>query len=207
MEYIPILSDRQKSLMRLMLHNEQGLTLDQLANKLGISRNAVNQHISVLEKVGCIESKTLPSEGGRPSRAFKLNEAGMALFPKQYALFSKMLLKAVTLDLPENKLNSILTLIGRELAEPYKERIAKSDNKIAEVNLIMEELGYETSKTADKSQSSEIVAKNCVFHDLAIENNMVCELDRTLISTLLDVEIEQTECMAKGGESCRFCIK
>lgn len=205
METLASLSHRQQALLRHLLNSEQGLTLDQLADLLEISRNAVNQHVSGLEKLSCIESRMLPSAGGRPSRAYTLTDAGMAMFPKQYALFSTMLLKAISENIKGVQLEKLFASIGSDLALPFKERVNNSDSKIEEVTKIMEELGYE-ARLSSINTSSEIIAKNCVFHDLAAENDAVCELDRALISSLLDTRIEQQECMVKGGNSCRFCI-
>lgn len=206
MKALASLSHRQQTLLRHLLYSNQGLTLDQLADLLGISRNAVKQHISVLEKMDCIESRMLPSGGGRPSRAYTLTDAGMEIFPKQYALFSTMLLKTISESIKDTELVNLLASIGHDLALPFKERVQHSDNKIEEVINIMEELGYEARQFSSKNKPTEIIAKNCVFHDLAKENSAVCELDRSLISSLLDATIEQKECMVKGGESCRFCI-
>lgn len=205
METLASLSQRQQALLRHLLNSEQGLTLDQLADLLEISRNAVNQHVSGLEKLDCIESRMLPSAGGRPSRAYTLTDTGMAMFPKQYALFSTMLLKAISENIKGDALEKLFASIGRDLAQPFKERVNNSDDKAEEVTKIMEELGYEARQSSINT-SLEIIAKNCVFHDLAVENEAVCELDRALISSLLDTNIEQQECMVKGGDSCRFCI-
>ena len=205
METLSSLSHRQQALIRHLLYSDQGLTLDQLANLLEISRNAVTQHIAGLEKLNCIESRMLPSAGGRPSRAYTLTDIGMAMFPKQYALFSTALLKTISENFEGVELEKLLITIGRDLAIPFKDRVNNSDNKIEEVIKIMEELGYE-ARLSSLNTSTEIVAKNCVFHDLAVENSAVCELDRSLISTLLESKIEQQECMVKGGSSCRFCI-
>jgi len=205
METLSSLSHRQQALLRHLLYSDQGLTLDQLANLLGISRNAVTQHIAALEKLDCITSRILPSAGGRPSRAYMLTDIGMAMFPKQYALFSTALLSTISEKFKGAELDNLLSTIGQNLALPFKDRVNSSDNKIEEVRIIMEELGYET-RPSSVNVSTEIIAKNCVFHDLAVENAAVCELDRSLISTLLESKIEQQECMVKGGDSCRFCI-
>lgn len=207
METLASLNERQQILLRHLLYSDGGLTLDQLAKLLDISRNAVTQHISALEKLNCIKSRMLPSAGGRPSRAYTLTDAGMALFPKQYALFSTMLLKTIAESLKGDELENVFAKIGHDLALPFKERVKNSGNKIEEVRKIMEELGYETKGSSAGNVSSEIIAKNCVFHDLAVENPTVCELDRSLISSLLDTDIDQQECMAKGGASCRFCVR
>ena len=206
METLSNLNHRQQALLRHLLYHGEGLTLDQLAQLLEISRNAVAQHMPALEGWRYVESTLLPSGGGRPSRAYQLTDAGKALFPKQYGLFSTMMLKTLTTKLEGKELENLLAAIGRDIADSFKERVAKSEDKMEEVRRIMEEVGYETVKSTTASDPSEIVAKNCVFHDLAKENNAVCQLDLALIASLLDADIEQTECMAKGGESCRFCV-
>jgi len=192
-------------LFRHLLYNGDGLTLDQLSSLLGISRNAVKQHLSVLGALNAIKSHLLPSEGGRPCHAYALGRAGIDLFPKQYGLFSIVLLKTLSKNLKGAKLESMLKSIGRDMALPFKGRVSQSESKIAEVTKIMRELGYETdSPNSVDVDVTEITAKNCVFHDLAKENPKVCELDLALISTLLETEIEQTECTAIGGHRCRF---
>lgn len=205
METLTSLSQRQQELLRHLLYSEQGLTLDQLADLLAISRNAVTQHISVLEKIDCLENRMLPSAGGRPSRAYMLTAVGRAMFPKQYALFSTALLRAISENLEGAALEKLFKGIGADLAAPFKQRVTSSEDKVQEVRKIMAELGYETQVSLS-NVDADIVAKNCVFHDLAVDNIAVCELDRSLISSLLDAEIKQTECMVKGGSSCRFCV-
>ena len=124
----------------------------------------------------------LPSSGGRPSRAYTLSSAGHELFPKQYALFSRMLLKSMEETLKEEELQKLLHTMGQEMAAPFKARVKDSDDQIEEARKIMEELGYETSPRTP-STSSEIIAKNCVYHDIAMKNESVCILDRSIIST------------------------
>jgi len=209
MNTLDSLGHRQQILLRYLLHNPDGLTLDQLALKLNISRNAVTQHITVLEKLNCVDSQYLPSSGGRPSRAYLITETGKSFFPKHYALFSNMLLKTMSIQLETDVLAKILANIGKDLALPFIKRVEKSNNRVEEVRQIMNELGYETA-SADSSiendNQQQIIAVNCVFHDLAFENTTVCELDKALISTLLDNPIEHTQCMAKGEKSCSFCL-
>ncbi len=206
MHTLTSLGHRQQLLLRHLLHNPQGLTLDQLAKLLSISRNAVTQHISALEKLNCIQSRILPSGGGRPSRAYLITDSGKDFFPKQYGLFSTMLMKTMSSHLGAENLSGLLSKIGVDLAQNFKQRVKKSNDQIDEVRKIMDELGYETQQPTGSDNANEIIAVNCIFHDLASENNDVCELDNALLEELLDADIEQKECMVKGGEQCRFCV-
>ncbi len=48
-------SDTRRDLMLMLLsHKADGLTLDELADRLAITRNAVRQHITALERDGLV---------------------------------------------------------------------------------------------------------------------------------------------------------
>lgn len=200
---------RQQLLLKALLHNPHGLSMDQLAQELSISRNAVNQHLASLEKQRYVESVLQSSTGGRPGRVYKLSPTGLELFPRHYSLFSRLLLQLVQQKLGDETLRECLAGLGEQLSQEYKNRVRKRDTlsaQIDEVKLIMYELGYETELEQNQANPSEIVASNCVFHALAKDCKEVCELDLSLISSLLDAKVEHKECMVRGGHCCRFGI-
>jgi len=209
MNALNTLGQRQQLLLQSLLQNKQGLTVDELSVKLDISRNAVNQHLSSLDGKGFIENTILSSTGGRPSRIYTLSGNGLELFPRHYALFSKLLIGWVKQKLHKDELESCMLDLGLEVAGEFKSRLkgkTTEENKIKEVVNIMQELGYEASTGKNKENVNEIVANNCVFHQLASENDTVCKLDITLISSLLNKKVIQSECMVKEGKQCRFSI-
>ena len=200
---------RQQFLLKALLHNPLGLSMDQLAQELSISRNAVNQHLASLEKQRYVESVLQSSTGGRPGRVYKLSPAGLELFPRHYSLFSRLLLQLVQQKLGDETLRECLAGLGEQLSQEYKDRVLKRGTlnaQIEEVKLIMYELGYETELEQNQANPLEIVASTCVFHALAKECTEVCELDLSLISSLLDAKVEHKECMVRGGHCCRFGI-
>ncbi|MNH39542.1 hypothetical protein D3C79_1007290 [compost metagenome] len=46
-----------------------------------------------------------------------------------------------------------------------------------------------------------------MFHRLAAEHPVVCELDLALIGALGGGEVEHSECMVRGGHVCRFRLR
>ena len=209
MSALSTMGQRQQYLLQAVLRSEAGLTVDALAKELSISRNAVNQHIASLDANGLIETLTLSNTGGRPSRLYTLTEKGKELFPRHYALFSNLIVKWVRQNLGDKKLKSCMTDLGRQVAQEFQSRIDQHKSlskKVNEVSTIMYELGYETKQDNDPSNNTEIIASNCVFHKLAEESQDVCELDLSLLSTLLNANVEHKECMVKGGQCCRFKI-
>jgi DeoR family transcriptional regulator, suf operon transcriptional repressor len=201
---------RQRQLLALLLENKAGLTIDELVSALGVTRTAVYQHMASLEKDGYVEKHRLTETGGRPGQSYILTERGMNLFPKQYAWFSQLLLNTLKEKLGSDGLESALRESGRQLAGVLSGRMAGKDaaGQVMEMVGILQELGYQASAVPDDDGSAlpVIRACNCVYHQIAKEMPEVCQLDLSLMSTLLGREIEHLECMARGGQTCRFRV-
>jgi len=71
---------------------------------------------------------------------------------------------------------------------------------------VMAELGYE-SKSVEGPEGPGIEAHNCVFHDLAVADPAICEVDLSLLRTLSGKSVDHQRCMARGERSCRFAFR
>jgi predicted ArsR family transcriptional regulator len=203
------ISPRQREILDLLLKNRAGLSIDEIANTLNISRNAIQQHLSSLDKDKYIQTGDLKKTAGRPVRTFILAEKGLNFFPKQYAWFSELILEDMKKEQGTEALKSYLQKLGDTLARSLLPRFdGKTDNeKVDELAGIMEDLGFLVSASKDSTTGHQYLnACNCIYHDLAQKHSEVCELDKTLISTLLNKDIELVSCMAKGGHICSFKV-
>src|SRR3989442_1784785 len=80
----------------LELKRSQPLTAKELAQKLGVSPNAIRHHLKELEAEGLIVYGREQRGVGAPTFAYRLNEAGEALFPRRYEETLTELLQRVT---------------------------------------------------------------------------------------------------------------
>ena len=202
MSALSTIGQRQQLLLKAIQRSEVGLTADALAKELMISRNAVIQHIASLEGNGLIENSSLSSTAGRPSRLYTLTDRGQELFPRHYALFSNLLVSWIRQKLGDKKLKTGLIDLGKQIAREYQGRVDSHrtlTNKVSEVTNIMQEFGYDAYLGKKTGSTSEIVASNCVFHKLAEEYQDICQLDLSLMSTLLDADIEHKSAWLKVG--------
>jgi predicted ArsR family transcriptional regulator len=209
MAAIHAFSYRQQMLLKTLLHNRAGNSVDELAHELGISRNATNQHLSSLTNPGLIENTLRPSHGGRPVKNYFLSPKGMELFPRHYAQFSILLVDWIRRNLDGPALTSCLRELGAQLARDYSERVGALNGlpqKISEVATIMRELGYETDVDVSDDGAIDIIASNCVFQQVAVECEQTCEFDLSLMAALLNAQIDHQECIVRGGLCCRFGI-
>lgn len=192
-------------ILELLLKSEEPQSVQVLSAALGISRNAAHQQVVALEREGLIERASSIRTKGRPSQGFRLSAAGKATFPRQYALLSKQLLAELSKLLGPDQLSAAMTRIGETLAIGLSPRIDPAE-PIPSIAALMRQLGYE-SKAIGAGDGQEIEAHNCVFHDLAMADPTICEVDLALLRSLSGKSVDHRRCMARGERSCRFAFK
>jgi DeoR family transcriptional regulator, suf operon transcriptional repressor len=192
-------------ILEFLLRSEEPLGVQALAAALGVSRNAAHQHVAALEREGLIERASAIRTKGRPSRRFRLSTAGKATFPRQYALLSKQLLAELSRRLAPADLREAMERIGETLAGSLSPQVDPAE-AIPSIAALMRELGYE-SNTVEGADGPEIEAHNCVFHDLAMADQTICEVDLALLRALSGKSVEHRRCMARGERSCRFAFR
>jgi DeoR family transcriptional regulator, suf operon transcriptional repressor len=199
---------RQHQILKLLLENKAGLSIDEIATALNISRNAVQQHFTALERDGYIQTGVLNKTAGRPVRSFVLTEAGINSFPKQYAWFSELMLTDLINEMGSEAFQRYMHRLGSNLSLSLLPQFKgkQTVERIQELLKVMNSLGFNAKISDADGHERTIEASNCVYHDLAQKHEEICEFDRTLMSSLLDKAIDHVECMAKGGAVCRFKI-
>jgi predicted ArsR family transcriptional regulator len=196
----------QQALLRTLLRNKDGLTVQALAQALDVSRNAVRQHLTSLERDGLVtRGRTQPS-GGRPEQLYVLTSQGSEQFPRQYSWFAELLLELLEGQPGDADLDEKLAGMGRKVAATLAARLAGapgSADRIAAVATIMRELGYDAASRTENGEPV-IEAHNCVFHKLAEKSAEVCSFDVALLSAASGRPVEHRTCMVRGGDACRF---
>src|SRR6266571_9197145 len=66
-----------------------------IAGDLGVTANAIRQHLTNLERDGLVVSQPERAARGRPSLLFALTERADAVFPKRYGQLATMVLQEV----------------------------------------------------------------------------------------------------------------
>jgi predicted ArsR family transcriptional regulator len=199
------LGDRQWDLVKLLARVREGMTIDALAEALGITRPAIRQHLSVLERDGYVSRGEYRPTGGRPVQVYELTDAGRELFPRQYSWFSSLLLEGIQREKGSEGLGNWLRGVADQLSVGLAPRMAGKDPaaRLTETANVMNELNYEATA---RPEAGVIEATNCVYHDLAVRFPEVCQFDLAILEHLTGGTIDHQECLAKGGGACRFKV-
>lgn len=191
-------------ILELLLKSEEPLSVQALSAALSISRNAAHQHVMAMEREGLIERGSAIRTKGRPSQGYRLSDAGKSTFPRQYALLARQLLEELSRHLGPEELRVAMGRIGLSLADSLRGEIGR--DQVPLIAGLMRRLGYE-SQAIDGDEGPEIEAHNCVFHDLAMADPTICEVDLALLRSLSGQAVEHRRCMAHGQSTCRFAFK
>jgi len=190
-------------ILTLLKDHRDGLSIPKLEESLGISRTAVNQHLTNLERDGLVTKGQSAKTGGRPGYVYLITGKGIDHLPKQYSWFSELMLDSLKEKLGPEKLTSFLRELASGVGQQLHPRLlGKSlEEKIDEVNAIMNELGYEAHVVPSSSKELPMIsAHNCVYHKLADKHPEVCQFDLALLEGLLEIqEATQEECIVRGG--------
>lgn len=190
----------QQDLLCLLLHQAAGMSIDELADRLEVTRNAVRQHLTALERDGLIQRGLTRPTGRRPEQLYILSPLGMEIFPRQYQLLANLLIGEVATIIGHGSLVKLMRNLGMKMAEGLDQNVLTEEQIVKHMN----QVGYEAEVFFRSTGESEIIAHNCVFHQLAKAHPEVCELDLALIGTLGGREVQQLECMVRDGQVCRF---
>jgi predicted ArsR family transcriptional regulator len=204
---LEILGSRQQELLNQLLKNKSGLTVDELSRQLMITRNAVRQHLASLENDGLVTPGVSRPSGGRPEQLYVMTEAGKELFPRHYSWFAQLIVESIKREAGVEGLRARMGAMGSEVAQQLRLQHAGLENqqkKVEKLSELMEQLGYSTKGDKVVDGDPVIEADNCIFHNLAIKNREVCQFDLDLLSSFTDSNVEHQECMASGGNVCRF---
>jgi predicted ArsR family transcriptional regulator len=199
---------RREQLLRLLLEGKAGLTVDELARRLHVSRNAVRQHLTSLLAEGLVTKGSVQATGGRPEQLYVLSAVGREHFPRKYSWFSELLLDSLKAEKGEAALIARCEKLGHNVAVQLQAGQRASENtseRIKRLATIMQELGYEAaSPPLSGRQLPMIEATNCVFHHLAARFPEICHFDLSLLSTFVGRPVVHDECIVRGGHVCRF---
>src|SRR5690606_15340292 len=143
---------RRKQLLRHLLRNKSGATIDELALVLGVTRTAVRQHLAALMRDALVASGELRASGGRPKQLFVLTEAGKEAFPRHYSWFALLLVEAMAKEHGTAGLRTRLGRIASAVVEQLRQRMPSAGTrreKVEQLAGLMDELGYDARIAKD----------------------------------------------------------
>jgi predicted ArsR family transcriptional regulator len=184
-------------------------TINELADKVGISPISVRHHIASLEAEGLISSEDERHGVGRPRQVFFLTKTGIEQFPTRYVQLTVRLLEHLKETMPEAMINTLFSEMAEDLARDLSEGTETKNLSMQErLNLVKELLRREGFNIEWEQMEGgyEIHEASCPYYYIGQNHPEVCTVDQILISKVLSVPTEKVKCILKGDSSCTYLV-
>src|ERR1700741_3691752 len=90
-------------------------TVNELADAVGLTDNAVRTHLAALERDGLVVMRGVRRGGGKPAHVYGLTTEAEALFPRAYGLVLRTVVEAMRGTLPAGQVDALVAETGRRL--------------------------------------------------------------------------------------------
>jgi DeoR family suf operon transcriptional repressor len=202
--------DRQDTryLIIRVLKTEGSATVLGLADRVNVSAVTVRHHLSGLQADGRVAVTMERGSVGRPRHVYHLTDAGEELFPRQYLSLSRRLLDRINSTLSPDLVSRLFQEIAREIVSEQA-HLLRGKSPAERIDILAEILEAEGFMVTWEEQDGEyrIIEHNCPYRNLAHDFPAVCQLDKTLIATVLEAPAEKVLCQTERASHCAFRVR
>lgn len=188
----------------LLLRNAQQ-TVNELADALKISDNAVRAHLTVLERDGLVVQSGTIKGFRKPHYSYALTDEARHLFPKAYDSLLNRLLDQLRTRMSAAALKEILGDVGRSIGIGAKRNeSAGFDGRLESALDALGELGG-AAVIERKEGRVTIKSESCPFADAVKEHPNVCKVAESMLSEIIEAPVTE-KCDHGKIPKCRFEI-
>lgn len=190
-----------------MLKLKGSLSVSDMAQELGITEMAVRRHLNTLERDKLIKSSLVRQAMGRPTNVYSLSQEADEMFPRNYHDLTLDLLEDIEAIDGMDKVDLLFQRREDRLEEKYRQYIhGELENRVAKLAEMQNQKGYMVEWEKDESGTYYIKEFNCPISQVARQFTQACSCELSLFKRVLEADVEQTSCMAKGGDNCVYKI-
>lgn len=191
-----------------LLRRKGRSSAETIANDLGVTPNAVRQHLTNLEREGLVVSQPERSGRGRPSLLFVLTERADAVFPKRYGQLATMVLQEVQEMGGPDALDELFARVAARHANAIERDLEglDFDEKLRRVVAWIGRAGTLVEQT-EGPDGVHVTIHNCPFRNTALKFPQVCSITPQLISRLTEAAISQSDSIHRHDPYCSFVVQ
>lgn len=177
-------------------------TVDELAQALALTNNAIRAHLAALERDGLVRQGGLRRGGGKPSFTYELTPEAERLFPKAYGVLLQQLLEVLAERLPRDVIADALREVGHRIAAGSIDRDEALPQRLQAALVMLEDLGG-LAEAEEFEGGVLIKGSSCPLATAVAGNPDTCLLAESLLADLIGVPVRQV-CDRNSPPRCRF---
>ncbi|MGH2506797.1 MAG: helix-turn-helix transcriptional regulator [Ktedonobacteraceae bacterium] len=188
----------------ILLLRRASHTVDELAQNLNLTDNAVRAHLVTLERDSLVCQSGVRRGSGKPAIVYSLTSEAEQHFPKAYAPVLQQLLEVLSTYMPADKLEEVMQNVGRRLALQWNISADELHERLQQVVAILNELGG-LAELEEHDGLYVIQGYSCPLAALVSDHPEICQLTKSLLTELLGESVEE-RCERNEGIHCCFAL-
>ena len=185
-------------------------TVDELAQAVGLTDNAVRSHLSTLERDGLIRQDGVRrgQGAGKPATLYEIHPEAEPLFSRAYAPVLGALLDELAEEMPQQRRDALMEAVGRRLAAGVGRRPAGDlPARVEAAAALLTSLGG--AAQVERRPDGALAIRGCGGCPLSASTAHrpeLCRAVQTLLSDYIGAPV--AECCDRSGERprCHFEI-
>ena len=179
------------------------MSANEIAAELGMTHNAVRNHLTSLLRAGLVREGEFRRGGTRPTVLYELVPRAESELSGAYIPFVAQLLRALGEQMSRPQLDDLMCTVGGRLAAEFPRLRGDLPDRVREANALLEGLGALTE--VEPSDDGFIIrGHGCLLAEAVHGRPEVCRAVERMLAELLEVPVE--ECCVRG-ERPRCCFK
>lgn len=180
-------------------------TVDEMAEQLELTDNAVRAHLITLERDGLIRQSGVRRGARKPHFTYSLTDEAERLFPKAYDALLNQLIDVLKCRLSLEEIEDVLREVGRSLAAGAPSG-GKDDlqSRVWSALKVLEAIGG-SAEAEQREDKIVIHSGGCPLAAAVSVHPEVCRLAETLIAEIVKAPVTE-HCNREGAPQCRFEI-
>jgi DeoR family suf operon transcriptional repressor len=189
------------------LKRSQPLTARDLADRLGVSANAIRHHLKELEAEQLVVYGREQRGVGAPTFAFRLSPQGEAQFPKRYEQALTDMLERVA---ETQGRSATVAMLEGEFAQLSRRVAAAVENaapaeRLAAVARALSEAGY-MAEWDEREGRFRLAEHNCALRAVAERFPEICAAEEKFLQRVLSATVERRQHIVSGCNTCEYAI-
>ncbi len=191
----------------LELKRAQPLAAKQLAQRLGVSANAIRHHLKELEAESLIVYGREQRGVGAPTFAYRLSPSGEALFPRRYEEALTLLLGRLVEKDGRQAAVELFEEHYRELTRRARTELAGADpsTRLQLVSRLLTDAGY-MAEWQESEGAFRLSEHNCAIRAVAERFPEVCVAEANFLREVLGADVDRRSHIASGCNACEYTV-
>lgn len=198
--------DRRRATLDV-LRIRGGLTVNELARELRITRAAAANHIARLVADGLVTASGLKASGRRPSVVYELAAKADRLFHQEYDSFAVDLMDEIA-RAGKGQIDRVLRGVGaRWIAkdEPQVEKLS-GEARLERAAKLIGARGFMPTLKKMGPRLHTLQNHNCPIARVCRAHHETAGMVKHWIEALFGGRIERSKCIYEGGHACEYAI-